>query len=774
MNFEQKLIRFLRVGVYLALVTPLVYTGFTIYPFIFGKTVFFRLVIEALIIPYGILLLRAPQYRPKRSPLRLAVLAYLGIMFIAALLGVDFWRSFWSNHERMMGIFTLGHVVALFLISQSVFRTRRDWQRLFGVSIGIAAVVSGIGILQYFRPILFANPGGRIWSTLGNYIYLASYALFHFFFALILFVQERTWKKRAIWAGAAALFLLTFAMTQTRGAFVALGVGSLLLPVFYGLAAPTPRVRAAMLALFILIGVSGIALWRERDAEWMRRIPQLSRLTGITRAGGSARLLNWRIAANALLSHPLLGWGPENYYFAFNRFYDPQMYAYSSYESWQDHAHNIFLDTGNESGLIGLISYLTLFGVSFVLLVRAVRRRAVDIHTAAIGTTLLVVYFAQNFFVFDVLATWILFYLVLAFIASQTAEESAVPRARTPIAIGALTFPQSVLVMGSSVIVVIAAYLANISPLIVTATTVVAGRNYNQDFAGSMAKMEGALELPSPYKAESREEYGKLVMLALQTPGFPREAALKYLQRALSEFQKTVREHPRDAYARLTLAQWHFVAGNSLDAETELLQALSLSPARQQIYYALIRFYIIQGNMPRAVEFAKRMVDLAPNIQISHWYYGEALARAGEKDKGYAEMLGALRGKFGPQGLAWAIPEMEYFVSLARETGATVEADWYEAILLLQKGDRAGALAGMERVFEAGYRLEKADEELLLGYLGREPETPDVRLFLIKALVGNGDIVGAQKEAVFLQKHSPSYAAKIDALFAPLEAKDGP
>ena len=765
MSFERKLVRLLQWGVYAALATPLVYTGFTIYPFIFGKTVFFRLVIEALIIPYGILLLRAPQYRPKRSPLQVAVLAYLGIMFIAALLGVDFWRSFWSNHERMMGIFTLGHVVVLFFVSQSVFRSRVDGQRLLGVSIGIAAVVSGIGIMQYFRPILFANPGGRIWSTLGNYIYLASYALFHFFFAAILFVQERSWKRRALWGAAAALFLLTFVMTQTRGAFVALFAGLIFLAFAAAFTARTTRIRLAAAACLLAVLATGASLWLARDTPFVRGNSQLSRLASISVASGSARLLNWRIAATALLARPLLGWGPENYYFAFNRFYDPQMYAYSSYESWQDHAHHIILDVGNESGLIGLLAYFGMFAAAGAMLWGAMRRGHIDRGASLLIATLLVVYFLQNLFVFDVLATWILFYIVLAFIVSETRQE--LPKVASVSA--PLTLPQSVVIMGGIVAVAITAYVANISPLIVTATTVVAGRNYNQDFSGSMVKMEQALERSSPYKAESREEYGKLVMLALQTPGFPREAAVKYLQRALSEFQKTVREHPRDAYARLTLAQWHFVAGNFLDAETELLQALSLSPARQQIYYALIRFYLIQNNFPRAVEFAKRMVDLAPNIQVSHWYYGEALARAGEKEGGYQEMLGALRGNFGPQGLVWAIPEMEYFVSLARETGATLEADWYEAILLLRKGDRAGALTIMERVFEAGYRLEDADVGLLRDHLTREPETPDVRLFLIKAYVRNGNIAHAQIEAAFLRKHSPNYAVKIDALFAGIQ-----
>ena len=67
----------IRFGIVLLLLTPLVVSTETAYPFVVGKAVFSRTVIEVVFVLWAVLALANPGYRPPRSWL----LTWLGIGF---------------------------------------------------------------------------------------------------------------------------------------------------------------------------------------------------------------------------------------------------------------------------------------------------------------------------------------------------------------------------------------------------------------------------------------------------------------------------------------------------------------------------------------------------------------------------------------------------------------------------------------------------------------------------------------------------------------------
>ena len=106
----------IRAGLLALLVTPLIVTPSTIFPFIVGKALFARTVIEIVLALWLVLLIRRPEYRPVASTLAVLFGLFLLAALISGLFGVSPQRSIWSNYQRMTGVFDLAHWFAALVI----------------------------------------------------------------------------------------------------------------------------------------------------------------------------------------------------------------------------------------------------------------------------------------------------------------------------------------------------------------------------------------------------------------------------------------------------------------------------------------------------------------------------------------------------------------------------------------------------------------------------------------------------------------------------------
>jgi len=89
------------------------------FPFIFGKAIVFRILIEVLVGIWLVLAIRDKEYRPKFSWVLASVLFFIIIIGLADIFGVNPLKSFWSNFERMEGWVTLFHLLGFFVVSSS-------------------------------------------------------------------------------------------------------------------------------------------------------------------------------------------------------------------------------------------------------------------------------------------------------------------------------------------------------------------------------------------------------------------------------------------------------------------------------------------------------------------------------------------------------------------------------------------------------------------------------------------------------------------------------
>jgi hypothetical protein len=96
--------------------------------------------------------------------------------------------------------------------------------------------------------------------------------------------------------------------------------------------------------------------------------------------------------------------------------------SYAQELQWFDRAHSVFLDWLVASGVIGLIAYLSLY--VFILL--GIKNSNLTIGKKAVLVGLLAGYFVHNIFVFDNLASYVMFFALLAFANSLNNEKEKI------------------------------------------------------------------------------------------------------------------------------------------------------------------------------------------------------------------------------------------------------------------------------------------------------------------------------------------------------------
>jgi len=160
---KQNIVKAMKFLIYATFFVPLlVFPTSFIFPFIVPKILMFRSLVTLMIGCYILLLLiNWQEFKPKFSLLNLALAAFLASFAISTFSGVDPYHSFWDNHERMLGLFTIFHYVAYYFICSSVFKTWADWSKALKVFLVAGSLVMLVGILQHFKPALLLN-GGKI------------------------------------------------------------------------------------------------------------------------------------------------------------------------------------------------------------------------------------------------------------------------------------------------------------------------------------------------------------------------------------------------------------------------------------------------------------------------------------------------------------------------------------------------------------------------------------------------------------------------------------
>ncbi|MEK7643942.1 MAG: O-antigen ligase family protein [Patescibacteria group bacterium] len=409
------LVRGLKIILYGTPALFLLASEYFIYPFVSTKVFVFRILVEIMAAMYLWLALIAREYRPRQGPLSLALGAYFIIQFLSGVFGVNFYRSWVGNFERMDGLLTQLHYLVFFIILSAVLRKKSDWTRFAGVGLIINVLLFIVAILQVNGvPIYHFGATARVTGSFGNSAYFASYLIFSIYLGIFFFFRESGWKKNILGLYLALAHIALF-LTQTRGAVIGWAAGLVVfftLRIWFG-ADKRRRGLALLPVLALIIGAWG--LYTFRDAAAVRKIGAIRRLASISITDGTtiSRLRYWQMAVDGWKEKPLLGWGYGQFEVISNRYYNPSLY---DFEEWTDHAHNYFLDVLSTTGLLGLLAYLAIFSIAIDYARRNYLEKKISSLEFALIIGFLVAYLIQNVFIFDMYASFVGLFAFFAFL----------------------------------------------------------------------------------------------------------------------------------------------------------------------------------------------------------------------------------------------------------------------------------------------------------------------------------------------------------------------
>ncbi|NQW17643.1 MAG: O-antigen ligase family protein [Chloroflexi bacterium] len=469
----------IRFGLMALLFTPLIVSPSTIFPFIVGKALFSRTVIEITFALWLILMLRRPEYRPAQSKLAIFLGLFVLATLVSAVFGVSFQRSIWSNYERMTGTFDLFHWWAALVIMMSMIKGVTQWRLYLTAFLSIGLFISFLGLLQANEQTwgafswLRGQDIGRLTISLGNATYVGSLGMTLSLLGFGLFMDKmwrpspavatdgsaspaprhrgrRTTGARAASPGIsddlrlpiAALYLLVIVAgiyilieSGSRGSLMGLAAGLAAAGIAYSIWGShygwrlVSRIALAVLAtgvvLFLVLPSSALSGLKDLS-------PVLFRSVGSTEADQSlhSRGVGTRSALQAFSERPITGYGFENYSTVWNNHLEDDDFLGVFPEL--DVAHNDPAEILSTTGVLGFTPYALMWIWALWLAYTRFRAREESqwIDLAMLGA--IFGFFIHLLFLFDTASTMLVLILMLAYVGATESRVAARAAEHTP------------------------------------------------------------------------------------------------------------------------------------------------------------------------------------------------------------------------------------------------------------------------------------------------------------------------------------------------------
>ncbi len=354
-----------------------------------------------------------------RTPLVLPTLILVAVYMISSLLSVAPRTSLLGSYQRLQGTYTTFSYIVIFLLMLQNLRARAQFDRLVNLVILNSLPIAMYGMLQ--RATADPLPWGgdvteRVAGNMGNAIFIAAYLIMTFFLALgkiadafasVLTSDEVRLVDVVRTAGYILIALLNgfvvMALSGSRGPQLGMLAGLFFIVLLLAQLLRRKKLRLLLTLGWIGAGLAGgvfLVLLNMPDFkafDGLRQMPILGRLgtaLSFTEGTNAVRNLIWQGASKLVAPHdplvfpeqpsgsfmicagpdnkdacnairPLIGYGPESMYVAYNRFYPPELAHFEARNASPDRSHNETWDALVITGGVGLLAYMFLFGSFF-------------------------------------------------------------------------------------------------------------------------------------------------------------------------------------------------------------------------------------------------------------------------------------------------------------------------------------------------------------------------------------------------------------------------
>ncbi len=682
-------------GLWGVLLIPFFVASTMFFPYISGKNFAFRIIVEIIFALWVYLAFIDAKYRPKFSWVSVSVAVFVSIMALADIFAVNPMKAIWSNYERMDGFVTLLHLLMYLMVFGSVMKSKLNWSWFYRSS-----VIASIGMILFVIQEWTKTDATRVSVTLGNPIYVAVYFMFNFFFALILLYQDvivesedtakpaktifTNWLTYA-YIGAAAICAFGIWRTSTRGVILGLLGGliitSLIIAIFEK---KNKLIKNSFIGLFVVIAILIGGFFALKDTSFVKNNVTLGRLAQISWSNvagqGQARQYVWPMALKGFVERPILGWGQDGFNNIFNKYYDERMYLQ---EQWFDRAHNTPLDILVAGGSLGILSYLLIFFAALFVVLKKKNNFGVTEIGLIVG--LLAAYFAQNFFVFDNLISYMFFFVVLAYLYSRdTQGESTDKRTVSEDMVNYVVAPILVVVFGSML------WYANVKPINANTDLIKAMQSLSQSPETSLTYFKQVFAANTFGSPEAREQIISMVPQIASATTIDEIIRQEFTELGYTQMLEQLKQTPNDA-------RYQFFMGVFLDNMSQYQMALpylqksvELSPKKLTMLFELTKCYSYLGQKEKALEIAKSTYDLLPEYNEGRMNYVAALL-LNDQDVLAKQIMG----------------------SATTTSESVVRVYLIKASAFIQKGDKYSAVSEIQKAIKIAPGFKVQGEEII-------------------------------------------------------------
>ena len=627
---------------------PTYVANYFFFPFISGKGFAFRIIVEIVFALWLILIFRERgtsvvgtdrSVLPRFNAISLSISVFTFIALIADLAGLNPLRSIWSNFERMEGWLMIIHLWGYFMVLSSVLRTKESWHKFFNVVIVSGLITALYGLTQFFG-WAETHQGSRVDASLGNSAYMAVYMLFNAFISAYLAASYFA-KKHLFWSYTIASIFFSFIMfqTATRGTIIGWTIAIIVSCAIYAIfgrkasgQSNKSRIISGSLILFVL--VVGTLFYFNRKASWIQKNEVLGRLASISISDTKtqARRFIWPMAIKGITESPkttFIGVGQENFNYIFNSHYNPEMWRH---EQWFDRAHSVFLDWFVAGGLLGLLSYLSLYIISLIFIIKS--EKTIGEKSVLIG--LLVGYAIHNVFVFDNQTSYVMFFTLLAFIHSlrKNKELSIFKNYGNSISEDAATVRDYIYVPVVTIFFIACMYFINVRPIQANKGLISALIACSNPQTVSVAPFEKVFKLGQTVaNQEAVEQLLNCSSNVIQNPQIQQEKKAAFYELAKKQIENQIKKTPNDARIYILGGSYYDTVRDFNTATPLLEKANELSPNKQSIIFELAVNYLNVGKNKEAVAILDKAYQSATDNPIAKTTYATALITAGEEAK---------------------------------------------------------------------------------------------------------------------------------------------
>jgi O-antigen ligase len=336
------------------------------------------LAVSIFLLGFSILLFHKKQFprfdfRVIRSPIITITILYLLITIASVFWAINHRESFFDMVRTNLFLLVLAYAAV-------IFNTVPEWQNRIPKMVIFAAITAFlIGIVQYYNKVFLTGnvnlEDGReaIYAVIGIMSHKNEFS--NQLMMMLPFLGYGIYALRGGWRTASVIttlmLLVLILILKTRAVWVGIALGGFVACVFMVISAPRINLhRYGRIALgsVLIIGIAG--------AIYIRAIPErpddfslLGRLKNITNTSSSHnihRINVWKATLDMIEEKPFHGVGAGNWQMLIAP-YTKGMFTSMSALNW-GRPHNDYLWVWAEKGIFGLILFLTIFGLAFLML----------------------------------------------------------------------------------------------------------------------------------------------------------------------------------------------------------------------------------------------------------------------------------------------------------------------------------------------------------------------------------------------------------------------